>query len=335
MEQNLIYRAIENLYTSSGVIGEVQQTESTDRAADGYDGVLRLMHTSHAVEIPFIVKGELGSNQVKRLKSVKSKALIVFEKASDVVKEQLRKCNISYLETSGNAFLSLDTFFLFIDTLKGSKRAESKGGKAFSKTGLKIIYALLSNGHATKASYRNIADIAGASIDSVGRVLRELISDNYLVRAGNSEYNIINRQRLLNDWATMFNKTLRPKLKARVFDFVDGNTELRSLLNQNTGGLISGELAAEAMENHLISRKANVYVEGSFVDFALKNNLQPNKNGRITLIEKFWNTSDNYFEVMVGLASPILVYADLLDDPSPRNIEAAQHILNRTFHESV
>ena len=335
MEASLVHRAIDNLYAASGVVGEVQKTEYMSRDFNGFDGGLRLLQASHAVELPFLVDRRLAEDHIKQLKSLGEDVLIIFEQGTSELKERLRAEKINYLETSGNAFLSLDTFFLFIDTPRGPKRTENRAGKAFSKTGLKIIYALLSNGHTTKASYRNIADIAGASIDSVGRVLRELISDKYLVRAGNSEYNIVDRQRLLNDWATMFNKTLRPKLKARAFDFVDGNTELRSLLNQNTGGLIGGELAAEAIENHLISRKANVYVEGSFVDFALKNNLQPHKNGRITLIEKFWNTSDNSFEVMQGLTSPILVYADLLHNPSPRNVEAAQHLLNSMIHESV
>jgi hypothetical protein len=277
----------------------------------------------------------LTLERVEWLKSLNNEVIVIFDKAPAAVKEQLRKENLSYLESSGNAFLSVDAFFLFINTEKGSSDATEKSGKAFSKTGLKIIYALLSSPYAAETNYRNLAELSGTSIDSVGRVLRELVAERYLVKTGSRGFNIVDRERLWNDWATLFNKTLRPKLKARVFDFQERDTELRSLLGQNTDGLIGGELAAEAMENHLISRKATIYVAGSFVDFALKHKMKPAKNGRITLLEKFWSKSDNYFEVSESLVSPVLVYADLLNDPSPRNLEAAHHLSNRYFHEPV
>jgi hypothetical protein len=335
MEANLIHRAIDNLYAASGIVGEVQQLEVTDATGTSFDGVLRLLHTSRAVEVPFVVKRQLATEQVNWLKSLNRKALVVFEKGSDAVKEQLRKNDLSYLETSGNAFLSLDDFFLFINTLKGTVHSTGKGSKAFTKAGLKIIYSLLSNSYAAEMNYRSLAELSGTSIDSVGRVLNELLADKYLVKTGLRGFKILDQPRLLKDWAPLFNKTLRPKLKARVFDFQDSEVELQSLLHQDTGGFIGGELAAESMGNQLISRKANVYVEGSFVDFALKNKLKPAKNGRITLVEKFWNKSDNYFEVSERLVSPVLVYADLLNDPSPRNLEAADHILKHNFHEPV
>jgi hypothetical protein len=341
MEANLIHRAIDNLYAASGIVGEVQQVDATDVTGTSFDGVLRLLHTSHAVEVPFVVKRQLTTEQVSWLRSLDRKALIVFEKGSDAVKEQLRKDDLSYLETSGNAFLSLDDFFLFINTLKGTVHSAGKGSKAFTKTGLKIIYSLLSNSYAAEMNYRSLAELSGTSIDSVGRVLNELLADRYLVKTGLRGFKILDQPRLLKDWAPLFNKTLRPKLKTRVFDFQDSNLEVRNLLHQDTApfidtnGLLGGELAAELMGKQLIARKATVYVTGSFVDFALNNNLKPAKNGRITLIEKFWNKSDNYFENTESLVSPTLVYADLLNDPSPRNLEAADHILNRNFHESV
>jgi hypothetical protein len=335
MEASLIHRAIENLYAISGIVGEAQQLEHGEVGADAYDGFLRLLHTTHTVRVPFIVKRQLTTEQVNGLKSLKEKVVIVFDKATDAVKARLRKDNLSYLESSGNAFLNLDGFFLFINTEKGTANTTSKGGKAFSKTGLKIIYTLLSSAYVAETNYRLLAELSGTSIDSVGRVLRELVNDKYLVKTSHRGYKILDQKRLVKDWATLFNKTLRPKLKARSFDFQDSNTELRSLLGRDTGGLIGGELAAECMENKLISQKANIYVAGSFVDFALKNQLKPAINGRITLLEKFWNKSDNYWEVTEFLASPTLVYADLLNDPSPRNIEAANHVLKQNFNEPV
>jgi hypothetical protein len=332
-EAQLIHRAVENLYATSGIIGDVQ--EETAPPATAIDGFLRLMHKAHTVRVPFISKRHLTMDHVAWLKSLPERAVVVFAEASNNVKEQLRENNLSYLEVSGNAFLSLDNFFLFIDTAKTARSTADKSSKAFSKTGLKIVYSILSNTNALETNYRNLAELSGTSIDSVGRVLHELVADKYLVKTGNRGFSITNNQRLLKDWAIIFNKTLRPKLKARVFDFHDDSIDIRSLLHQDTGGFIGGELAAESMENQLISRKANVYVEGSFVDFALKNNLKPAKNGRITLVEKFWNKSDNYFEVSESLASPTLVYADLMNDPSPRNLEAANEILKRNFHEPV
>ena len=337
----MLQRALDNLYATSDVVGEVRQVDNANISDARFDGVLRLLHTAHAVEVPFVIKRRLAQEQVDHLKSFNRKALVVFDKGTNATKEQLRKDGLSYLETSGNAFLSLDNFFLFIDTAKSTAHTTGKGSKAFTKAGLKIIYCLLSNANAVEMDYRSLAKLSGTSIDSVGRVLNELLTDKYLVKTGARGFQMLDQPRLLKDWASIFNKTLRPKLKTRLFDFQENNRAIRSLLRRETapytdaGGLIGGELAAELMSTQLIARKANVYVAGSFVDFALKNKLKPTKNGRIALIERFWNRSDNYWENTEALVSPTLVYADLLNDPSPRNLEAADYVLNSNFNEPV
>lgn len=335
MEIDIVHRAINNLHSVSGIVGDANQNELFIDKTGDYDGSVRLMYRSHMAELPFVVKRTLTMNHVTWLQSLNEEVMVVFEKTTNQVKEQLRESSINYLEMSGNAFLNLDKFFLYINTNKSSKLSNSKSSKAFSKTGLKVIYSLISNPNAIHFSYRDLAELSGTSIDTVGRVLRELVVDKYLVKFSDREYKIIDLERLAKDWATLFNKTLRPKLKSRSFDLRDENLKLSNLLYKDLGGIVSGELAADSMSNYLIGEKANIYLDGSFVEFALNNNMKPSKNGRITLIEKFWKSSDNYFEVSENLASPMLVYADLLNDPNPRNLETANRIFKKYVHELV
>lgn len=330
MEQEMINIAIENLSTATDLM--IETTYLFDSPENFYNGELKFFHKGRSFDMPFTVKRKITLAQFPFIQEYLSKEMIIiFEYASKSIKEELRRLGINYLEISGNAYISYDNIYVFIDTNKRIKLEGTDSNAAFSKTGLKVIHQLLSNKESINYSYRKLGEISGVSIDTVGRVYRELVRDKYFVKVSNRKYKIIDYDRLFKDWVTLFNKTLRPKLKKRSFRFAN-NQSLQSLLTVNFKGKISGELAAEQLSSYNIAEKANIYVKGSFVDLAMELGLRPDKDGQITMIEQFWNDNSNNSERIADLP---LVYADLISDPKPRNLETAKLIFNEYAYQTL
>ena len=330
MEEEMLKIATENFSTISNWLVEVAPPHELSH--DFYDGELKFFNRGISFHLPFTVKRKITAAQLPFIKeNLSNQGVLICEYASKPLKERLRNLNINYIEISGNAYIVHDEVYIFIDTNKRVKLEDTDSNAAFSKTGLKVIYHLLSDPNSIHYTYRRLGEISGVSIDTVGRVFRELVRDKYLVKIQNRKYEIIDFDRLFKDWVTLFNKTLRPKLKKRSFRFTTGQ-RINSLLNASISGKIGGELAAEKISNFNIAEKANIYVEGSFVDLAIKLGLRPDKNGNVTMIEQFWNNNLEHHEQVVGLP---LIYADLIADPKPRNLETAKLIFDQYAYQSL
>lgn len=331
MKQDILNIAIENLSTIPELMIEIADMTNGHANDIGYDGVLTVLYRGSSFEMPFTIKRKVTTAQIPFFQDSLSKGtIVIFESASKPVKEQLRSLGINYIETSGNAFLSGDDIYVFVDTKKRVKLEDISSSSAFSRTGLKVIYQLLINPDSVNYTYRELGGLAGVSIDSISRVYRELVSDKYLVKVNQRKHKIVDLERLFKDWVPLFNKTLRPKLKQRSFRF-SKEEDIHSLLDVNFDGKIGGELAAEKISNYNIAESATIYVKGSFVDLAKELRLRPDINGKIQMVEQFWKDSSvNSSSIFVGAP---LVYADLIANPNPRNFETAKLIYDEFVFE--
>lgn len=330
MEQEILNSAIDNL--SSLIRITISEDLPDNTHYSFYNGAITIIANNQSYSLPFSIKKKVTLSQLPFLKEAFSgkENLIIFEYATKAVKEKLRDLEINYLEASGNVYLVHKDLFLFIDTQKRVKLSDTESNTAFSKTGLKVIYQLLQNEEAIKWNYRRLGHLSGVSIDTVSRVFRELTRDKYLVKINDREFKIFDYDRLFNDWVILFNKILRPKLKKRSFRFRN-NGRIKDLLNDQIIGQIGGELAAEEISNYLIAEKVNLYLPGSFVELALSLNLIPDKNGPITMIEQFWNDDENDDKFV----SFPLIYADLISDPRPRNLETAKILYKKYVYQTI
>lgn len=331
MEQEILTSAVDNL--SSLIQINTTVDLSRNNYSNFYDGNVVISANNQSYKLPFSIKKKVTLSQLPLIKEEfsRQKNLIIFEYATKPVKEQLRNLEINYLEASGNTYLAYNDLFIFIDTNKRVKLNDAESNTAFSKTGLKVIYQLLQNEEAIKLNYRRLGNISTVSIDTVSRVFKELTRDKYLVKINDRKFKIFDYDRLFNDWVTLFNKTLRPKLKKRSFRFRK-NGHIKDLLNHKINGKIGGELAAEKISDYIIAEKVNLYISGSFVDLALSLNLIPDKNGPITIIEQFWNDDDLNSNELVSFP---LIYADLISDPKPRNLETAKILYKKYAYQTI
>lgn len=323
MKKDIIYTALENFQENTLLSVKVNfENLNTDNPIR-YDGAMlieSLTNSSFNIE----VKQNLTLSKASSISSLPNKKETVF--ISDYIpksmKEFLRKEKYSYIDGAGNAFIIKDNLFIFIETNKNLRNAFQSSNRSFSKSGLKVIYQLLTNPEIINMPYRDIGKRSKVSIDTVSKVFKELLKAKYIIKVEEKEYKIANKENLISEWVTFYNKILRPKLKQRKYNIKQENlSNLSKVCHKETLG---GELAGELLTNYLIAENAIIYTDLAFVDVMKEFKLIPSPDGNVTLIEKFWNTVDMESEKIC--VHPLLVYADLLNDPRPRNIETANLI---------
>lgn len=326
MKKDILYNAIENFTINSKFNLEF---DSLPNKNNDLGGKLNLIMDNNEFDFMFEIKKNLTLSKLPSLQYYldgKNNIILISDYIPKLVKEHLKEKNISYLDTSGNAFITNGkSVFIYLETNKTLKFSSKKSNRAFSKSGLKVIYQILINKEIINMPYRYIGQASKVSIDTVGKVFKELLRDKYLIQIREKEFKIQNKERLIQEWTTVFNRVLRPKLRQR--NFKPKDFTLSELLYIPSLNSIGGELAAEFLSNYLIAENAIIYTDRPFIDIAREFNLIPATDGSITLVEKFWTDEQtNYKEITVN---PILVYADLLNDPKPRNLETAKMIYDK------
>lgn len=325
MQAALLNIALENLSTIPDLMVEATFYEAKSPDNAFYDGELKVLYKNEAFNMPFAVKRKLTAAQLPFIqKQLHRGGILIFEYATKPLKAHLRELHINYIELSGNAFIAHDGIYIFVDTNKRVKLEEVGANAAFSKTGLKVVYHLLNDQEAIGYSYRKLGKLSGVSIDTVGRVYRDLVRDRYLVKFDSKHHQVLDHERLFKDWVTLFNKTLRPKLRKRSFRPAN-HQAVHDLLTADFEGKVGGELAAEQVSKYNIAEKATIYRDGSFVELAVQLGLRPDPAGSITMIEQFWKDKEGEQGRFVGLP---LIYADLVAEPTPRNLETAKLIFD-------
>ena len=132
--------------------------------------------------------------------------------ALNKAKGLLRLNNIPYADTAGNMFFRTQNLYVFIQTKQTNRDKLKTNTRAFNKAGLKVIYQFLINSEYLNKPYRFICEKAKVTIATVGVVLKDLLKQNYLVKANDNEYKFQNREKLFEKWVTQYNRNLRPKL---------------------------------------------------------------------------------------------------------------------------
>ncbi|MEN0051605.1 MAG: type IV toxin-antitoxin system AbiEi family antitoxin [Bacteroidota bacterium] len=323
MKNNIQDEAIANFNKAAHLTIVIEEAPQTND-----DGVLTLKYANRAYSLPFLYLPSLTFAKTLDLERDlvgKKELLILTDYLPKKLKAYLRSKNISYLDHAGNAFITNDEgLFVYTET-NTAKRPKPSSNRAFSKSGLKVLFQILVDEKVVNMPYREIGKRASVSIDTVGKVLKELLRDQYLIRVNENEYLLQHKERLLQEWVTIFNRVLRPKLKQQSFDL--RMETLRELANKAQSQSVSGELGGELLSNYLIAEHAIIYTSASFVEVAKTLNLLPSRNGKVKMVEQFWHQKPKESDEVT--VHPILVYADLLSNPTARNLETAKIVYNK------
>ena len=316
MEKEIINIAVENLNHQPNI--EVEWFEDGE-----LDGTLRIVINKKEYYYNIEVKKELRQYQLAQINEKRKQLqnlILIAENIYPKVKEQLKELEIAYLEMNGNFFLQNKDCFYLIDTNKKVPLRKEKANRAFTKTGLKIVFHLLNNPELINKKQREIADVAGVALGNIPQVLNGLKEIGYLLTLKKGIYVWDKKEELINRWINAYATELRPRLVIGTYTIKRDWKTLELDIKDTVWG---GEPAAEILTNYLRPEKFLLHTKERNLDLIKKYKLIPKEKGELEVLDMFWENTTNK-----KTAPPLIVYAELIITGGKRNTETAQLIYN-------
>lgn len=329
-ETDIVNKAIHNLEKEIPIIWDWEIMISNKDL--GIDGELELTINNQKMLMLVEVKKDVKNHQLfniieynRRLQNF----LLVAEKLYPKVKKELRENHINYLEGNGNVFITKDNIFLYIDSNKTIKTQKEKGNRAFTKTGLKVVFHFLIDPQLINQTQRDIADITNVALGNIPLIMNGLLENNFILKLNKNEYVINNYEELLNKWIAEFDQTLRPTIYKQRFRFQNRNQDWRELQLNTEKTVWGGEPAGDIITNYLRPEKFILYTKETLRDLMINYKLLPDEEGEIWVYDMFWTTNFS------NTAPKELVYADLMINDDKRSNETAKLIFNEYIQPNI
>jgi hypothetical protein len=315
MKPEIIHLALEQLQQETGI---------TARYLD--EGLLQLKGEGKPMQFVVIYKDEPRNYQLAEFVSLKEQQkhmIVIARQLFPGIRERLYANDIAYLDTQGNMFLKAPGIYILVEGKKTTQRKATHGNRAFTATGLKVLFQLLQNKDLVNAPQRTIAQKAGVALGNIKMVLDGLKETGYLIPLNKKEYLWENRQELLQRWAENYATLLRPRLIKGRYRLTQPWQEIRLNTPPTVWG---GEPAADLLTHHLRPEQYTLYTKETATQLLKNYRLIPDKTGDLEVLERFWPQTREE-----ATAPALLIYADLLGQGSKRNLETAKII----YHEHI
>ena len=321
--QEIIHHALAAIYTQTNIVGQWNDCATKI----GIDGELNLEIENKKVSLFTMIKSEVRTlhlAKIEELANTHSPFILVAQKISTKNRETLRNRNIWYVEANGNIYLKNKELFLWIETNNPMEIKSKTTNRAFTKTGLKVVFQFLIHNELLNCTYRKIAEETNTGIGNVNNIFAGLKQDGYLLQLNKTHYKLDHKKRLLEKWILEYEKRLKPTLAMGTFRFLKeadfDNWKKIALKNGKT--CWGGEPAGDLLTNYLRPEVLTLYTTETRSDLILNYRLVPDINGKIKVFKKFWT----HEEVNHTVVPPILAYADLINEGDRRCTETAQKI---------
>jgi len=335
IERDVLHMAIEMFRKNTGLTLEIEPypVQATYRP----DAVIRIKWK----DLEFFFEAEIKNNitratlggAAQRLNLFKEKGILIARYITPQIADELRKMNIPFIDTAGNAYINEPPLFIF---LKGNKLAHvyhvNRPTRTFRPAGLQVLFALLCNPGLENAPYREIAQKANVALGTVGWIIDDLKRLTYLSEMKLKKRKLIRKEDLLNRWVTAYPEQLRPKMMIGLYH-VDNLGWWKNAEIENFNVFWGGEVAAAWLTEYLKPQKITIYANQPIGRFLMKNKMKKDPNGDIEILRVFWNFETE--ELDKNVVPPLLIYADLLATGDARNIETARMIYEKELNRYI
>lgn len=318
MKHEIAFRAIEALKETTGIHAILKEKGPLDCIVEFVVNGTKYVFTVG-------IKQELRTHQLRQIEDnfhTYGNFLLIAKRIFPKIKEALREVEIPYLEANGNIYLKKDGLFLFVDTQKPLDDVKNRSNRAFTKTGLKVLFYLLQHKEDIHLPQRELADLSQVALGNIPQVIDGLKETGYLIPLNKKAFVWENRKILLERWIAEYATILRPKLVKERYTLKANWQEIQFNNHKTVWG---GEPAADIITNHLRPEKFLIYTRENRMDLIKNYKLMPDKNGELEVLEMFWKANET------KIAPPLLVYADLMLEGGKRNKETAEKI----YHEHI
>ncbi|MGC9354858.1 MAG: type IV toxin-antitoxin system AbiEi family antitoxin, partial [Mariniphaga sp.] len=235
--------------------------------------------------------------------------------------------NIAYLEKNGNIFINYENWFILIDANKPVDLAKETGNRAFTKTGLKVVYLYLTEENWLNKPQREIAKKTDTGLGNISNINHGLQKEKFLLKVNRTQKQLNNKKELLEKWMKVYAVTLQPELKTGQFRFADEKNFVhyrKTQLDVNTWW--GGEPAGDILTDYLRPGELTLYTNNTRTELMKKLKLIPDPNGNVRIFKAFWNTKN---QPRQNTVHPLLVYVDLMNTGDNRCYETARMIWDK------
>lgn len=309
--------ALINLENNSGIKGQWFD--------EGYrDGQLTLNVVDRTLKFNVELRTEVSEHQLDWIIEDRIPSeffMLVALKIAPKAKQLLREKSIAYLEGNGNIFLSQPNHMLWIDTAPPLKIPKKTGNRAFTKTGLKVIFRFLANRELVNQTQRHIAAYTGVALGNIPLIINGLKDTGYLANLNETTYLLEHSKELLDHWVQEYSIKLRPTLYQGRF-MIDDDLYSKTSGLGDKGIFWGGEAGGDMITNHLRPEEFIIYTRMSNQELIRRYKFKPDPLGNLSVYTCFWEEINEY-EIW-----SLLIYTDLMIKGDKRCRETAKIIFN-------
>ena len=339
---------------ATSAAGRWEQRESADRGPDARRADLRAWLAWHGGAClftcqikPYLTREGLSAlmERARHLEDRGEIPLILSRHVTPQIGNILRSHGLQFADTAGNAYLAGEGLHVWITGKAAPKQpGEPKG--PFTASGLKLIFVLLKQPEAIRATQRDLASCAGIALGSVGRILKGLFERDYLIRTGSNELRVAKQEDLLALWDTGYTETLRPRLHVGEFSLGPERDIEKWFVKHGAVALdkavhVGGEIGTALLTQAIRPTRLTLHALDRDIEALRKElHLYPDPHGSVSILRQFGQLGrGKETDSGLMLADPLLLRAELLANPHERLQEARdmllrQHIMPRFAYDS-
>jgi hypothetical protein len=281
---------------------------------------------------------------ILELRTIAGEVIIFTEWVPDLVADEFRKAGIFFADAQGNAFIRKPPqVVLDIRGNKPDRTPKAEPGKLIEPTGLKIIHYLLTHPQAAENPLRAIADGAGVALGTAHAVMKELLRGQWLLPAAGAKRRFGDIKGLLELFVRGYALKLRPACAiARYKHKLHTPHEIlhrfaERLIDMDGHWAVTGGMAARQMTRYLEPDTATLFVDEQ-ARAILKDEpmLRDDANGNVTLLDLFGRAAiAGQQNTPWPLATPLLIYAELLEAGGARDTETAKIVYEQFVEPTI
>lgn len=330
-EEQIILDALEQFEDRTGI--QVKVTEPTTPEIDGiiHFTVDGRAHMAYLEVKKFVQPAQMA--HITQLRGKYDPLMVVTEHIYPKLKVEMRRLGIAYLETNGNMYYKGRDILLWLDGQKRTAAAEvrEKTGRAFTKTGLKLVFHFLLEPGLLDLTYREIAERTGVVFGNINVVMNDLKQQGFLIALDKNRFVLNNKKELLQRWMVGYAEKLKPALKLGNFQFLKEGDFLNwkqiPLTPMKTWW--GAEPAADLFTDYLRPGELTLYTLETRQELIRNYRLVPDEKGPVKVYHKFWQID----EVNDKVVPPLLVYVDLVNTGERRCMETAKKIYEQFLQD--
>lgn len=321
-EEQIIQTTLENFQIATNI-----QAHWNKDGIEQLNGKLQFSIEDEIFDFNVEIKNELRGHLLPKIyelaKNYQPFILIAYRLYPEL-KKQLREHNIAYLEANGNFYFKDKNKWFWIDANTPLKVEQDNRNRAFTKTGLRVLFEFLNNPQLINQTYRQITEYTGTSVGNITHIINGLKQENLILPIDKNTYNIKDYQKLLIKWAEAYQYNLKPLLKIGTFRFLKENdfNNWQEINLQKDKTLWGGEPAGDLLTNYLRPAELTLYTLETRGELMKNYRLIPDDKGNVKVYKMFWKHDNN----QQNTVPPLLIYADLMNIGDGRTIETAQKI---------